>query len=168
MDEFERALQNAADEEQRIQRERDPFADEQRINAETDELLFRMAARRETIERQSSSRDLIYKEHTTPLPQSRRCAEEDYTDRNPQPPVDDMNNATRWVHWFIDAFDLRMDGYVKAMVDDISARFDQIEEQIASLEARVDALEDGGNGDARRVLSLPKLQLRGGRRHDAA
>jgi uncharacterized coiled-coil protein SlyX len=98
--------------------------------------------------------------------------------QQPQPQAATMSDAdsANWNSWFIEAFDRRMGRVLefigdevrkmdKQQADDLAARIDQLEERLDLLEDRIAELE-GGNGNARRVMTQPRLQFR--RHGDAA
>jgi hypothetical protein len=124
-------------------------------NQEADELIARMARRREQARAtdsatDSGATDLIYKTF------------------EPQPQADDG-----WQEWFARSFDDRMNRYleiigdetrqaIRKQADDVAARLDEIESRLDEIETRLDEL-DGGNGNTKRVVSLPMLTFKGGR-----
>jgi hypothetical protein len=143
----------------------------ERENAECDALIERLQRQR-LVEKEASPDGVVRKVTMTP-----RHSEVCNQVANPQPPHGYMDDSTQkfWDDWATDIVGRHCEGLagligeetgrIRRKQDDAIAqledRFAQLEEQIASLEARVAALEGNDNGDARRVLSLPKLQLRG-------
>jgi hypothetical protein len=63
-----------------------------------------------------------------------------------------------------DAIGSEIGGLMKKQADDIRAAIDELTSRLDAVEERLDALESGDN--ATRVMTLPKLTLKGGR--DAA